>query len=39
MRERIAGMNPDASIEMWVGTFHQFGLELVTKWPLRYGRT
>ena len=39
MRERIAGINPDASIEMWVGTFHQFGLELVTKWPLRYGRT
>ena len=39
MRERIAGMNPDASIEMWVGTFHQFGLELVTKWPLRHGRT
>lgn len=39
MRERIAGMNADASIEMWVGTFHQFGLELVTKWPLRFGRT
>ncbi|MCJ9700331.1 ATP-dependent helicase [Bradyrhizobium sp. SHOUNA76] len=39
MRERIAGMNPDAAIEMWVGTFHQFGLELVTKWPLRFGRT
>jgi DNA helicase II / ATP-dependent DNA helicase PcrA len=39
MRERIAAMNPDASIEMWVGTFHQFGLELVTKWPLRFGRT
>ena len=39
MRERIATMNPDASIEMWVGTFHQFGQELVTKWPLRFGRT
>nr|WP_315764395.1 ATP-dependent helicase [Bradyrhizobium sp. SZCCHNS2005] len=39
MRERIATMNPGASIEMWVGTFHQFGLELVTKWPLRFGRT
>ena len=39
MRERIAAVNPDASIEMWVGTFHQFGLELVTKWPLRFGRT
>lgn len=39
MRERIAAMNPDASIEMWVGTFHQFGLELVSKWPLRLGRT
>jgi DNA helicase-2/ATP-dependent DNA helicase PcrA len=39
MRERIAAMDPDASIEMWVGTFHQFGLELVSKWPLRFGRT
>jgi superfamily I DNA/RNA helicase len=39
MRERIAAMNADASIEMWVGTFHQFGLELVSKWPLRFGRT
>lgn len=39
MRERIAAMNPGAAIEMWVGTFHQFGLELVTKWPLRFGRT
>ncbi|MDA4848781.1 ATP-dependent helicase [Hoeflea poritis] len=39
MRERIAATNADAAIEMWVGTFHQFGLELVTKWPLQSGRT
>ena len=33
MRERLSAMNADAAIEMWVGTFHAFGLELVTKWP------
>ena len=33
------GMNADAAIEMWVGTFHAFGLELVTKWPSSVGRT
>lgn len=39
MRERIAALNPDAAIEMWAGTFHKFGLELVTKWPSSVGRT
>jgi len=39
MRERLSAMNADAAIEMWVSTFHAFGLELVTKWPLRVGRT
>ncbi len=39
MRERLSAMNADATIEMWVGTFHQFGLELVTKWPSSMGRT
>ncbi len=39
MRERLAAMNPDAAIEMWVGTFHAFGLELITKWPSAIGRT
>jgi DNA helicase II / ATP-dependent DNA helicase PcrA len=39
MRERLSAMNPDAAIEMWVGTFHAFGLELVTKWPSAVGRT
>jgi DNA helicase II / ATP-dependent DNA helicase PcrA len=39
MRERLSAMNPDAAIEMWVGTFHAFGLELVTKWPSSVGRT
>ena len=33
MRERLSALDPDAAIEMWVGTFHSFGLELVTKWP------
>lgn len=39
MRERLSAMNSDAAIEMWVGTFHAFGLELVTKWPSSVGRT
>ena len=39
MRERLSALNPDAAIEMWVGTFHAFGLELVTKWPASVGRT
>jgi DNA helicase II / ATP-dependent DNA helicase PcrA len=39
MRERLSAMNSDAAIEMWVGTFHAFGLELITKWPSSVGRT
>lgn len=39
MRERLSVMNPQAAIEMWVGTFHSFGMELVTKWATRVGRT
>lgn len=39
MRERLSAMNADASIEMWVGTFHAFGLELIKKWPSQIGRT
>ncbi len=39
MRERLSASHADAAIEMWVGTFHAFGLELVTKWPGMLGRT
>lgn len=39
MRERLSAMNADAAIEMWVGTFHAFGLELIMKWPGQLGRT
>jgi DNA helicase-2/ATP-dependent DNA helicase PcrA len=39
MRERLSVMDADAAIEMWVGTFHAFGLELLTKWPDRVGRS
>jgi len=39
MRERLSAENADAAIEMWVGTFHQFGLELITRYPDRVGRT
>ena len=39
MRERLSVMNADAAIQMWVGTFHSFGMELVTKWPSTLGRT
>nr|WP_298681672.1 UvrD-helicase domain-containing protein [uncultured Dongia sp.] len=38
MRERLSDSHGDASIEMWVGTFHAFGFEMVTKWPGRIGR-
>ena len=39
MRERLSAMNPDAAIEMWAGTFHAFGWELVQKWPSGVGRS
>ena len=39
MRERLSQMNASAAIEMWVGTFHAFGLELIKKWPSSIGRT
>jgi DNA helicase-2/ATP-dependent DNA helicase PcrA len=39
MRERLSAANADAAIEMWIGTFHAFGLELVCKWPASLGRT
>ena len=39
MRERLSAANADAAIEMWVGTFHQFGLELITKYHDRAGRS
>lgn len=39
MRERLSVMNPDAAIEIWAGTFHAFGYELITKWPSGVGRT
>ena len=39
MKERLSVMDAPASIQMWTGTFHAFGLELVTKWPSGVGRT
>ena len=39
MQERLSHSHPEAIIAMWVGTFHAFGLELITKWPGRIGRT
>lgn len=39
MRERLSLLNAEAAIEMWVGTFHAFGWELVQKWPSSVGRT
>ena len=39
MRERLSSLDPGAAIEMWVGTFHAFGLELITKWPSAAGRS
>eukprot|EP00456_Euglypha_rotunda_P009636 TRINITY_DN1222_c0_g1_i9.p1 TRINITY_DN1222_c0_g1~~TRINITY_DN1222_c0_g1_i9.p1 ORF type:complete len:943 (+),score=148.07 TRINITY_DN1222_c0_g1_i9:369-3197(+) len=39
MRERLSAVNADAAIQMWVGTFHKFGLEIIRKWPSTVGRT
>lgn len=39
MRERISAMDPRAAIEMWTGTFHAFGWEIVAKHAERIGRT
>ncbi|PKP68484.1 MAG: DNA helicase UvrD, partial [Alphaproteobacteria bacterium HGW-Alphaproteobacteria-5] len=39
MRIRLSATHPDAAIEMWVGTFHAFGMELIAKWADRVGRT
>lgn len=39
MRERLSAVDADAAIEMWVGTFHAFGLELVTRYAGRIGRS
>lgn len=39
MRERVSAASEAASIEMWIGTFHAFGLELLQKWPKNIDRT
>lgn len=39
MRERLAAMDADAAVQIWVGTFHSFGLEIITKWPSTIGRS
>ena len=39
MRSRLAISHADAAIEMWVGTIHAFGMELIAKWADRVGRT
>jgi superfamily I DNA/RNA helicase len=39
MRERLSASNPQAAIEIWTGTFHAFGQELLNKWHERIGRT
>lgn len=39
MHERLSSMDAKASLEMWVGTFHSFGLELITRWPSNIGRS
>lgn len=39
MRERISAMNSRAAIEMWTGTFHAFGWEILAKHADRIGRT
>jgi superfamily I DNA/RNA helicase/CRISPR/Cas system-associated exonuclease Cas4 (RecB family) len=37
MRERVARARPDAAPEIWMGTFHAYGLELLRKYGSRVG--
>lgn len=37
MRSRIARVAPDAASQIWVGTFHAFGLEILRKFGTRLG--
>ncbi|MCA1373571.1 MULTISPECIES: ATP-dependent helicase [unclassified Bradyrhizobium] len=37
IRERVALTMPDAAAEIWAGTFHAFGLELLRKYGERIG--
>lgn len=37
MRSRIARVSPDAAQQIWMGTFHAFGLELLRKFGTRLG--
>ncbi len=39
MRERLSASNADTATEMWVGTFHAFGLELISKYHEHVGRS
>lgn len=37
MRDRIARVRPDAALQIWMGTFHAYGLELLRKYGKRVG--
>jgi len=37
MRERIARIRPDAAPEIWMGTFHAYGIEILRKYGTRVG--
>ena len=39
MRERLGAAVGPATIEMWIGTFHAFGLELLSRFPGRINRS
>ncbi len=39
MHERLSAIDAKASLDMWVGTFHSFGLEIITRWPSGIGRS
>jgi DNA helicase II / ATP-dependent DNA helicase PcrA len=37
MRDRIAAVEPDAAVKMWIGTFHAFGLDVLRRYGTRIG--
>jgi DNA helicase II / ATP-dependent DNA helicase PcrA len=37
MRERVAQVRPDAALQIWMSTFHAYGLELLRKYGSRLG--
>jgi DNA helicase II / ATP-dependent DNA helicase PcrA len=37
MRSRVAAVSPEAAVQMWIGTFHAFGLDVLRRFGNRIG--